>query len=293
MSIRRLRTFIKVAEEGSFTAAANVAFVTHATVSQQMKHLEDELGVALFDRSTRIPTLTEVGKRILQKARDVVERYDAMVPESLNLEIRGELSFGAVPTSLSGLVPIALKKLQQRYDGLHVRVYPGLSIELISQVERGALDAAIVTKPIRLPHNIQYTSVAIETIELITSAEEALDDPIEIIRSRPFIRFSRRALVGSVIDEWLQKQRLPVTETMELESLYTIATMVSHNLGVSMVPRSCVPTPDILPVKHFKLDNGPSGRDIGLISRRNTAKAPLIDLLSTTLLDTVASVESD
>jgi len=144
-----------------------------------------------------------------------------------------------------------------------------------------------------LPHNIQYTSVAIETIELITSAEEALDDPIEIIRSRPFIRFSRRALVGSVIDEWLQKQRLPVTETMELESLDTIATMVSHNLGVSMVPRSCVPTPDILPVKHFKLDNGPSGRDIGLISRRNTAKAPLIDLLSTTLLDTVTSVESD
>jgi len=84
-----------------------------------------------------------------------------------------------------------------------------------------------------------------------------------------------------------------VTETMELESLDTIATMVSHNLGVSMVPRSCVPTPDILPVKHFKLDNGPSGRDIGLISRRNTAKAPLIDLLSTTLLDTVDSVESD
>lgn len=287
MSIRRLRTFIQVAEQGSFTAAANVTFVTHATVSQQMRHLEEELGVSLFDRSTRVPTLTEVGKRVLQKARDVVERYDAMVPDSLNLEIRGELSFGAVPTSLSGLVPLALKKLQQRHDSLHVRVYPGLSIELISQVERGALDAAIVTKPVRLPHNVQYTSVALESIELIASAEEQLTDPFEIIRHRPFIRFSRRALVGSVIDEWLQKQKIPVSETMELESLDTIATMVSHNLGVSMVPRSCVPTPDVLPLKHFQLENSPIGRDIGLINRRNTSKAPLIDLLSATLMETV------
>jgi len=287
MSIRRLRTFIQVAEQGSFTAAANVTFVTHATVSQQMRHLEEELGVSLFDRSTRVPTLTEVGKRVLQKARDVVERYDAMVPDSLNLEIRGELSFGAVPTSLSGLVPLALKKLQQRHDSLHVRVYPGLSIELISQVERGALDAAIVTKPVRLPHNLQYTSVALESIELIASAEEQLTDPFEIIRHRPFIRFSRRALVGSVIDEWLQKQKIPVSETMELESLDTISTMVSHNLGVSMVPRSCVPTPDVLPLKHFELENGPIARDIGLINRRNTSKAPLIDLLSATLMETV------
>ena len=116
-----------------------------------------------------------------------------------------------------------------------MRVYPGLSIELISQVERGALDAAIVTKPIRLPHNIQYTSVAIETIELITSAEEALDDPIEIIRSRPFIRFSRRALVGSVVDEWLQKQRLPVTETMELESLDTLQEMQQQDTNRSLI----------------------------------------------------------
>ena len=287
MSIRRLRTFIKVAEEGSFTAAANVAFVTHATVSQQMKHLEDELGVSLFDRSTRVPTLTELGKRILQKARDVVERYDAMVPDSMNLEIRGELSFGAVPTSLSGLVPIALKELHKRHDSLHVRVYPGLSIELISQVERGVLDAAIVTKPVRLPHNVQFTSVALESIELIASAEEHLADPLEIIRTRPFIRFSRRALVGSAIDEWLQKQKIPVQETMELESLDTIATMVSHNLGVSMVPRSCVSIPDLRPVKRFKLENGPVGRDIGLINRRNTTKAPLIDLLAATLMDTV------
>lgn len=288
MSLRRLRTFIKVAEAGSFSAAASVAFVTHATVSQQMKQLEDELGVVLFDRSTRVPTLTDLGKRILQKARDVVTRYDAMVPESLDYEVRGELAFGAVPTSLSGLVPIALKKLQKRHDSLHIRVYPGLSIELISQVERGSLDAAIVTKPVRLPHNVQFTSLAMEPIELITAAEEPLDDPMEIIRERPFIRFSRRALVGSLIDDWLQKQKIPVIETMELESLDTIATMVSHNLGVSIVPRSCVARPDLLSMRHFQIPNAPVGRDIGLIYRRNTPKAPLIDLLSATLLDTVA-----
>ena len=54
-----------------------------------------------------------------------------------------------------------------------------------------------------------------------------------------------------------------------------------------MVPRSCVSIPDLRPVKRFKLENGPVGRDIGLINRRNTTKAPLIDLLAATLMDTV------
>ena len=230
---------------GSFTDR-DVAFVTHATVSQQMKHLEDELGVSLFDRSTRVPTLTELGKRILQKARDVVERYDAMVPDSMNLEIRGELSFGAVPTSLSGLVPIALKELQKRHDSLHVRVYPGLSIELISQVERGVLDAAIVTKPVRLPHNVQFTSVALESIDT-ASADEHLADPLEIIRTRPLSIFTSCA--GSAIDEWCRNKN-SVQETMEFESLDTIATMVSHNLEYPW-SQSCVSIPDLRPVKRL------------------------------------------
>ena len=79
MSFRRLKTLIAVAECGSFVKAANSTFLTPAAVSQQMKLLEQEMGVALFDRKNRTPSLTPLGSALVSKARDLVQAYENMV----------------------------------------------------------------------------------------------------------------------------------------------------------------------------------------------------------------------
>ena len=103
MSIRMLRTLIAVAEHKTFSAAADAVYVTHAAVSQQMRTLEQEWQVTLFDRSRRTPELTPAGRAIVARAREVVRAYDTILAAALGEEgLRGEISVTHTPTTSSG-----------------------------------------------------------------------------------------------------------------------------------------------------------------------------------------------
>ncbi len=280
MSIRNLKTLIAIAEHGTFSAAAKAVFVTHAAVSQQMKALEDEWGIVLFDRTRRTPELTPVGHALVARAREVVAAYDGMVASVIGESgFRGELTLGAVPTTLTGLVPFAVAMLKEDHADLHVRVVPGLTTDLVSQVERAALDAAIVTRPPALTRRLEWRQIAEEDMELLASRETASDDPIELLHTNPFIRFSRQAVVGAMIESWLQEQGLDVEDSMELENLDAISSMVYANLGVSIVPKRCVATPNALPLKRLPLSPPPEPRALGLLSRSDTVKVRVLEVL--------------
>ena len=289
MSIRRLRTLIAVAERGTFAAAATATFVSHAAVSQQMKALEEELGVSIFDRSRRLPVLTQQGRNLVAKARDVVRAYDTMIG-SVDDEggVMGDLTLGAVSTCLTSLVPRAVGLLKGRYPRLHVRVVPGLSAELQVQVERGYLDAAVQSEPPFLPNGLSWRALAEEPLILLASPDEESDDPEWLLESRPFIRFNRRAWLGRQIDQWLQASKLNVRESMELDTLESIASMVFYGLGVSIVPRRCIPNARPLPVRTLPLPRA-RPRILGFMSRKDGSKLQLLEVLRTELIELVES----
>ena len=290
MSIRRLKTLIAVAEKGTFAAAATATFVSHAAVSQQMKTLEDELGVAIFDRSRRSPVLNQHGRNLVAKARDVVHAYNNMV-SSVHDDDRvvGELMFGAVSTCMTSLVPRVVGMLKRRYPRLHVRVVPGLSAELQIQVERGYLDAAVLSEPPFLPSGLSWRAFAEEPLILLASLEEESDDPEWLLESRPFIRFNRRAWLGRQIDEWLQANKVNVREGMELDTLESISSMVFYQLGVSIVPRRCVPSARPLPLKRIPLGASARPRILGVMSRKDGSKSQLLEVLIAELVELVES----
>ncbi len=286
MSIRLLRTLISIADEGTFTAAAQAVHVTHAAVSQQMKALEDELQIAIFDRSTRTPRITAVGRELVTKARALIKTYDELVPSILGDEyLTGELKLGAVPTALTGLLPLAMTQLREEYSDLRIHVVPGLTTELITDVERGALDTAIVTLPDRLPGNLNWQDIAEEPLELLAAQSTYSDDPVHLLTTKPFIRFSRRAVVGGLIDKWLQDNGIEVDDRMELENLESISSMVYCDLGVSIAPRSCVQPPHPLPLKRLSLGKPGLSRQIGLISKSDCVKIRVINALNTQLVN--------
>lgn len=288
MSIRMLKTLIAVEENGTFSAAAQAVFITHAAVSQQMKALENLWQVSLFDRSKRTPALTPLGRALVTKARQIVSDYDNLVPAVIGDDgLRGELYLGAVPTTLTGLIPHAISSLKSAFPDLHVRIVPGLTNDLLRKIDNGTIDAAIISKPGAIPVAYSWADIASEPLQLLASMESESNDPVFLLKNNPYIRFSREAVVGEIIENWLQEKAIEVTDIMELESLEAISSMVLSNLGVSIAPKPCVSSMNPLPIKRIALSkNGPI-RQLGLFTRKENAKGRVIDEVQRYLLNAV------
>lgn len=294
-SIRRFRTLLAIAEEGNFSDAARAVFLTPAAVSQQMKALEAELGTELFDRSRRPPELNPAGYGLIPKARELVRVYDAIRHSvSGDLAATEQFTIGTVPTTMAVMMPRALKAMQQDRDQLHVRLYPGLSEELYAQVDRGFLDAAVLTEPPEVAQHLVWRPFAQQPLVLLLGADVDAEDPRQILREQPYIRFARRAWVGRKIERWLAQNDIQVNERMELDTLEATAAMVANNLGVSIVPLNLTP-PEGLRV--LALEDERLFRRLGVLCRRDTDKHRLVEWLWQELRAICASsgqaIESD
>ena len=289
MTIRLLRTLVAVADTRTFSAAAVEVRVTHAAVSQQMQTLEADLGLALFNRDTRTPELTPIGHDVVRKARQLIADYDNLAPSVLGDDgLSGVVTLGALRTTLTGLTPHAMARLKDRFPALGIHIRPGLTETLLADISRGSVDAAIVTRPHLLPADIAFKDLAREPLQLIAHAQDPLDDPIALLHSRPFIRFNRRAVLGTLIENWLVANKVRVTEAMELDSPEAITSMVQANLGVSIVPDLVVKPLEQVAVKRVALGADAPTRLLGLAYRKDHIKTRLLDEVFAALSDVIA-----
>ncbi|WP_306447068.1 LysR family transcriptional regulator [Falsiruegeria mediterranea] len=286
MSIRSLRTLIAVHRHGSFRAASEAEHLTPSAVSHQMRNLEVALGLELFDRTAKSPELTHTGLMFVGEAAAVVTAYDGLAERvRSNNELSGEITLGAVPTTLTGLVPIALSKLKSAHPNIHVRIVPGLTNHLLLQLDRGQIQAAIISRPDILPNTLEFSEIVSEKLVLLVSENTPDLPPKDLLGASPFIRFTRDAVVGRQIETWLQRKGIEVRDAMELESLEAISSMVAADLGVSIIPDSHLAAYDHLRLKRIPLEqNGPK-RIVGLASMSTSPRTKMIDAVTTALLD--------
>ena len=288
MSVSLLKTLIAISERGSFSAAADEICISQAAVGQQMKRLEENLNVTLFDRSQRTLTLNQLGKALVPKARDIVHAYETMLDDLVGGAAHfGQLTLGAVPSTTSIMVPMAIKRLVTAHPNLHVHVVTGLSDDLTDQLERGALDVAILSLKDKPSANMNWQPLAEEEMVLLASPQLIGDDPLQLLREQPYIRHTRRGAVGVLAEAWLSENNIPVRGTMELESLDSVVNMVSHNLGVSLVPNICVPGAAFAAMRAIPLGGKSISRKLGILTRADCPKFLLVDQLLKELLGTI------
>ncbi|MEX0369380.1 MAG: LysR family transcriptional regulator [Tateyamaria sp.] len=289
MSIRALRTLIAIHRHGSFRAAAEAEYLTPAAVSQQMRQLERSWNLALFDRSSRTPSLTETGLALVDEAEVVVAAYDTLADKARSTDdVSGELVLGAVPTTLTGLVPLALSQLKACYPRVKVRVVPGLSNQLMLEIERGRIQAALVSRPEVLPPSLTFSEVVQEPLVLLVSQNTPPLPPKDLLQTQPFIRFNRDAVVGRQIEAWLQSNGIRVKDVMELEGLEAISSMVAAGLGLSIVPERCVRADDHLPLRTMSLGADGPKRTLGLVSKSGSTRTAVINATEASLLEAVS-----
>jgi DNA-binding transcriptional LysR family regulator len=283
VSIRDLKTFLAVIESGSFAGAALAVRRTQSAVTVQMKTLENELGFALFDRSKRPPILTDAGRAFAVKTADAVEVYERLFQDLGGNTVEGQLRLGVVPSVITGIMPQALVALRAKYPSLHIKLAMGLSADLVERVRQGALDAAIVSDLVQGGAGLEWSPFMREPLVLIAPIDVPQRTAEELVISYPFIRYNRQAWAGQLIDNFLKRRRLRVTESMTLDTLEAITTMVHYGLGVSIVPLRSFGDPFSLPVRRLTFSGPAVYRVVGLVRKSDDANATLAETLLTEL----------
>ncbi|WP_242132082.1 hydrogen peroxide-inducible genes activator [Aestuariivivens marinum] len=150
MTITQLYYVLAVAENQNFTKAAEKCFVTQPTLSMQIQKLEDQLDVQIFDRSKKPIELTEVGKKIVTQARNIVNesyRIQDIVDQQKGF-IGGEFKLGIIPTVMPTLLPMFLKNFIKKHPKVKLKIEELTTEEIINKIKEGHLDAAIAATPL-------------------------------------------------------------------------------------------------------------------------------------------------
>ncbi len=276
MDLRVLRTLLAVADEGSFVKGGQRVGLTQSAISLHIQTLEQEIGTSLFDRSRRPPVLTAEGRIVVDRVRDIVRLYDDL-SASLGSEAELEaIELGAVPTTLTGILPQALVSLRSSQPQLRVRITSGLSHELERKVVSGEIDAALVTKPQTLPGGIAWYDIDAEPLMVIAPAATIGERDRDILEALPYIRLRRFAWAGEAIEAQLKTRQIEIRPLMEIDSLEAVAALVGAGLGVSVVPRRSIAEPFPATVRVLPFGDTPVVRMVGLMHRSDYAKRHLI-----------------
>ena len=150
MTITQLSYVLAVAEHQNFTKAAEKCFVTQPTLSMQIQKLEDQLGVQIFDRSKKPIELTNIGRKIVTQARNIVNesyRIQDIVDQQKGF-IGGEFKLGIIPTVMPTLLPMFLKSFIKKHPKVKLRIEELTTEEIITRIKDGHLDAAIAATPL-------------------------------------------------------------------------------------------------------------------------------------------------
>ncbi|HEY0616188.1 MAG TPA: LysR family transcriptional regulator [Kribbella sp.] len=244
MDSRQLEYFVAVAEELSFTRAAQRLFTVQSTVSAAIRGLETDLKTTLFDRSTRRVALSPAGQALLPEAKAALEALDRArsVVEEASAGLRGSIRIGTM--SRLGLVDLAelLGAFYQRYPlvDVHVTTSPTGSSGLADDVRHGRLDLALVGLGRRdLPGLETHELAAVPFVVLVPSNHRLAPGAgikLKDLAGERFVDmlpgFGNRTMVDRAFDNAGQPRRVQV----EVPDLSTVPDYVRAGLGVAVVP---------------------------------------------------------
>lgn len=264
--IRELKTLIAVAQEGTFAAAGNKIGLTQAAVSAQMKRLEAELGAVLFERKGRVAILTQRGQETLKQAHELLTLYSTLGASNTDQPATQRVNIGAIASIQRSLLPDALASFHHTYRECRTRVVPGLSMELVNQVDAGELDMAVIIRPpFSLHSDLRWTPLAHEPFRLIVPRHIQGDQWRELLIGQPFVRYDRASFGGRQVDRFLRDNHCKVREVCEVDELEAIVKLVAKGIGVALVPQAMAQQWWSEEVRAIDLGERTFHRDVGLI----------------------------
>ena len=277
-SLADLRAFVTVAELASFAAAANALHLSQPALSRRISHLEDVLGVRLFDRTTRNVALTVLGRRFLGEVRRPVEDLDRSVVslrDAAELEA-GDVTIGCVFSAVHHFLPPVIRAFRERHPRVLVRIIEEGADEVLASVKFGEADFAVNYIGMQ-DADVEFAPLLKEPYVLACPAAHPLAARRAVrweeLVDHPLAQVSHASRNRLFIDQALAEvPRLP-RAIIEVRHVSTLIGLVERGLGLAVVPKLSLP-PQPAPVVGVKLERPSISRTLGIVRRGGRTLSP-------------------
>lgn len=278
IDLRRIRSFVALAEHGGFRVAAEALGVSQPTLSAHIMELEAELRVPLVSRTTRRVRLTSMGDKFLARARRAIEEL-----ESAALELRDEaaLKRGRVivacnPTLAEYTMPAVVRAFADKFPAVTVEVIDDISTSVERYVIDGAADFGIAPTPRAAALNYQkladdrFVAALPVGVPLGNRPRLALAD----LTGERMIAMLPGTSIRRTVEEAFDRAGLPYEPKFMVRHHTTALGLVEAGLGVAIVPENAVAQPRLERLRVVEIDDPPVVRDLCLLNRRGEALTP-------------------
>lgn len=280
MEIRHLRYFLAVARHRHFTQAAEELFIAQPALSQQIQALEEELGVALFERTSRRVSLTSAGEELLIHAERILEEIEQAraAMQVFAGGTRGRISIGLLSSLAAYRLPALLARFHQSYPGIEIVLREDATEQLLEQVRLGQLDLAFVHAvgsqfPRNLPDAQLASQVVVsEAVVLVASAHHPLAGRESIapaeLSEEPFLLFKPGSGLRYILLHVSKTGNFTPRVLFESGDISTLRSLAAEGLGIAALPISIVEAPG-REVVILRLNPPPPQRTVMLVWQKH------------------------
>ena len=290
MTITQLHYVLAVAEYKNFTLAAEKCFVTQPTLSMQIQKLEDELDILIFDRSKKPIQLTEIGNKIVNQAKNIVNEAVRIkdIVEQQKGYIGGEFKVGIIPTIMPTLLPMFLNLFISKYPKVNLIIEENTTEEIITKLKNGHLDCAIAATPLEEESIKEIVLYYEPFVAYIPNAEDLNKKEVEISDldlDTILLLQDGHCFRNSILN--LCKNNSHFNQNhfqIESGSFETLIKLADEGLGITLLPY--LHTLDLNEKNKSKLrdfKNPKPAREVSLLYPKNELKIHIIDALRNTM----------
>ncbi|MAZ27299.1 MAG: DNA-binding transcriptional regulator OxyR [Cytophagaceae bacterium] len=295
MTITQLKYVLAVAENQNFTKAAQKTFVTQPTLSMQIQKLEDELDIQIFDRSKKPIELTDIGKKIVNQARNIVNeanRISDIVDQQKGF-IGGEFKLGVIPTVMPTLLPMFLRNFINKYPKVKLSIEELPTETILEKLQEGHLDAAIAATPLQ-QENIKERPLYYEPFMAYVPSNHRLrgKDKIDVndLDLGDMLLLEDGHCFRDGVINLCKASRDYEEESFSLESgsFETMIKLADEGLGMTLLPylHTLDFTDKAKKSLHFFKEPIPA-REVSLLYHKSELKMQIIEVLRTTIAGVV------
>jgi DNA-binding transcriptional LysR family regulator len=277
-SLADLRAFVTVGHLQRFAAAAKALHLSQPALSRRISHLEEMLGVRLFDRTTRTVELTLLGRRFLDQVSGQVEDLDRSIlslRDAAQLEA-GDVTIGCVFSAVHHFLPPLIRAFREQHPRVLVRIIEEGADEVLASVKQGEADFALNYVGMQDP-DVQFTALMKEPYVLACPAGHALAKRRSVrweeLGEYPHARVSHASRNRLFIDQALAELPPLPRPVCEVRHVSTLIGLVENGLGVAVVPRLTLPG-GLSSVVGVRLDKPQIFRTLGIIRRSGRSLSP-------------------